>query len=62
MKKQYIVPTIRVKKINACELLAGSATTVTNSYSGSEQLSKPHIMWDDEEQVSNSNIIWDDEE
>ena len=55
MKKQYISPVVHVVKIHTCELLAGSgsATSVNNSYTESEQLSrefKGSSIWDDDEE------------
>ena len=53
MKKQYISPVVHVVKIHTCELLAGSATSITNSYTESEQLSrefKGSSLWDDDEE------------
>lgn len=48
--KAYTKPSIKQKGIEAEEIMAASASTVSNTYSDGQQLSRRHTVWDDEQE------------
>lgn len=59
-KKSYIIPSIKARKMDASDLLAGSPGDLNNEKSDSPQKSKESMFDSSDDGSSRSSSVWDD--